>query len=228
MQTIAVLDEIPVEFNLADIASKLHVEAGSDDWNMLSDMVNKSGSVSLPKAVCKIAFIEKREGDTLWIDRKKFESRILRINLEHVDRVFAYVVTCGREMDERIECRKDDFMAPYYLDVLKETALGAGVQHVENYLRKRFGLKKISSISPGSLSEWPVTSQVQLFSLFGDVEKLIGVTLTPSCLMIPNKSVSGIYFETEKDFFSCQLCPRKVCRGRRAQFDPVAAKKYQP
>jgi len=45
--------------------------------------------------------------------------------------------------------------------------------------------------------------------------------------MVPLKSVSGIYFPTEIKFESCQLCPREVCRGRVAPYDPDLVKKYR-
>jgi hypothetical protein len=82
-------------------------------------------------------------------------------------------------------------------------------------------------MSPGSLADWPITQQEELFSIFGNVEDLIGVKLTESFLMVPLKSVSGIYFPTEIEFVSCQLCPREVCSGRRAPYDPDLAKKYR-
>jgi len=37
---------------------------------------------------------------------------------------------------------------------------------------------------------------------------------------VPVKSVSGIMFPTEMSFESCGLCPREVCPGRRAAYDP--------
>jgi len=82
-------------------------------------------------------------------------------------------------------------------------------------------------MNPGSLESWPITQQKELFSLFGNVEELIGVKLTDSCVMFPLKSVSGIYFPTEINFESCQLCPREKCIGRRTPYDPELAKKYR-
>ena len=61
---------------------------------------------------------------------------------------------------------------------------------------------------------------------FSDVEDLIGVRLTEKFLMVPVKSVSGIYFPTEVKFESCQLCSRKACIGRKAPYNPDLAKKY--
>jgi hypothetical protein len=76
-------------------------------------------------------------------------------------------------------------------------------------------------MNPGSgdANVWPIEQQKELFSLFGDVENLIGVRLTDSFLMVPNKSVSGICFPTEINFQSCQLCHRMNCNGRKAPFD---------
>lgn len=81
----------------------------------------------------------------------------------------------------------------------------------------------------GAANVWPITQQKQLFSVFGDVEKLIGVRLTDRCLMIPIKSVSGIFFPTAGDntFASCQLCPREECIRRRAPFDAELVSKYE-
>jgi len=76
-------------------------------------------------------------------------------------------------------------------------------------------------MSPGSLADWPMEQQRQLFALLGDVRGRIGVELTESCLMIPIKSISGLLFPTEIRFESCQLCPREGCPGRRAEHDPV-------
>ena len=84
----------------------------------------------------------------------------------------------------------------------------------------------MSAMNPGSLEDWPISEQRQLFSILGDVESLIGVRLTDSFLMLPIKSVSGVYFPKEITFQSCQLCPRERCQGRRAPYDEKLKGKY--
>jgi len=81
-------------------------------------------------------------------------------------------------------------------------------------------------MAPGSLVDWPIEEQAPLFKLLGDVENSIGVKLTDSLLMLPAKSISGIYFPTEVSFFSCQLCPRQRCESRKAKYDPGLAEQY--
>jgi hypothetical protein len=76
-------------------------------------------------------------------------------------------------------------------------------------------------MNPGSgdASVWPIEQQRDLFSMCGDVEKLIGVKLTKSLVLVPDMSVAGIFFPTEIHFESCQLCHRENCFLRRAPFD---------
>lgn len=81
-------------------------------------------------------------------------------------------------------------------------------------------------MSPGSLADWPIEEERPLFSILKGVEVSIGVKLTENLLMIPRKSVSGIYFPTEVTFYSCQLCPRQPCEGRKAQYNEDMAREY--
>lgn len=52
-----------------------------------------------------------------------------------------------------------------------------------------------------------------------EAAEALSVTLSDSCLMTPNKSVTGIRFAVEGRFESCQLCPMPECPGRRAPYD---------
>ena len=79
----------------------------------------------------------------------------------------------------------------------------------------------------GSADIWPITQQKELFSIFGNVQDLIGVKLTDKYLMIPLKSISGIFFQTETTFVTCQLCPREACIRRRAPYSPDLVRKYK-
>ncbi len=105
-------------------------------------------------------------------------------------------------------------------------ALTAVRQQLHDDLCSKFALKKISFMSPGSLQDWPLEAQGQLFQLLPEVEAALGVHLTESLLMVPIKSVSGIYFQTEVSFFNCQLCQRGKCPGRKARFDQDLARDY--
>ena len=106
-------------------------------------------------------------------------------------------------------------------------ALGSAIGHLSDHLDRRYRPGAMSHMNPGSLKDWPITQQKELFSLLGDVDAAIGVTLTEGMVMVPTKSTSGIYFPTETKFESCQLCPKEDCVGRRAPYDPALAERYQ-
>ena len=120
----------------------------------------------------------------------------------------------------------NDLLESYYLDVIGNAALNSARRHLKGHLKSTFAVEKISSMAPGSLADWPIEQQAPLFDMLGNVEAEIGVKLNDSLLMLPAKSISGIYFPTEISFFSCQLCPRERCESRKAKYSPRLAEEY--
>ena len=153
--------------------------------------------------------------------RARFVSKVLRANLDEVERVFPYVATCGPELDS-IPVAKDDLFAQFCRDIVKEMALHAAISHLVTHVKDSYALDELVSMNPGSgdINVWPIEQQKNLFAFFGDVRESIGVVLTDSCLMVPNKSVSGLLYPSEHGFQSCQLCHRQKCPNRRVPFDP--------
>jgi hypothetical protein len=157
----------------------------------------------------------------------RFNSRVLRINLDSAHRVFPYVATCGAELWEWMN-GLEDMLHRFWADAIAEMAVRVASQALDEHLAERYRPGSLSRMNPGSLGEWPIREQRALFKLLGDPEELIGVQLLKSCLMVPNKSVSGIQFPTEDGFVNCQLCPREDCPGRRAPYDPgLYGRKYR-
>jgi hypothetical protein len=223
---VEVFDRIPLELDAEDVLRSAHLgDAGDDIGAQVRELVAAARHLACPKAVIEVGYVENRSEGAVDIGGIRFTSRILRANLQDVERVFVYVATCGRELDE-VPVPAGDFLLDYCRDLIKGQALAAAMRYLGQHLTDRYALGKTSGMNPGSLEDWPITEQIPLFSIFGDVEEVIGVTLTDSCLMIPNKSLSGITYATEASFTSCQLCPRGVCSGRRAPFDPELATTY--
>jgi hypothetical protein len=123
---------------------------------------------------------------------------------------------------------QDDLLPHYYADVISEEAMRTAAAELKQHLVRRYDLGRTSTMSPGSLEDWPIREQRPLFNLLDNPAKTIGVRLTDSMLMIPSKSVSGIRFPVEKTFESCQLCQRERCPGRRAPYDEeLYERRYQ-
>ena len=215
-----VLSNIPFSLDASEMMPPLRIEPGSDDAAEFAELVGVAKKVGNPKAIYKEAFIEDIADETARIGGVVFNSRTLSNNLKSAERVFAYVSTCGCEIHEAFPA-KGDILKEYWWDTIKARLLAAAGKHLSEHLHARFRLGKTATMSPGSGDAmiWPIEQQKPLFSLIGDVGPSIGVELTDSFLMVPNKTVSGILFPTEKDFRTCQVCHREGCPSRSAPFD---------
>jgi hypothetical protein len=213
-----ILSTIPLQFDLEQLREKVRIKEGSEHVGKLKDLLAEAQAIGKPKAFYRAAFIESRTEEQVAIDGIGFTSRVLRVNLERVHRVFPYVATCGLELEEWSRSF-DDMLQKYWADAIKETALRTAVQYLHDHLIEQYRLVRISRMNPGSLPDWPLPEQRPLFDLLGNGPGLIGIHLTDSFLMMPIKSVSGIWFPSEEGFESCRLCPREQCPGRRAPYD---------
>ncbi len=215
-----ILTEIPFSLDANQIMTQSRVEAGSDYADDLLALVELARKVGRPKAAYAVCFIGERDGDTIQIDDTWFTSRTLVRNLMSAERVFPLVATCGREIDQAFPA-KGDMLKEFWWDLIKTRLLGAANQHLTGHLNSRFRLGKTATMRPGSgdASVWPIEQQKNLFSLLDNVEDALGVHLTESFLMVPNKTTSGLMFPTETDFRSCEVCHRENCPSRHAPFN---------
>jgi hypothetical protein len=214
------LTDIPFALNMDQLFEQLRIKPGTSRAKEFEDLARKVQETGKPKALYKVSFIDEKGEDTVTLDGVTFKSLALRKNLDSVGRVFPYIATCGTEIDD-IEVGQGNAHKKIWLSFLKGSLLQTGLEHLREHLAKRYRIPKLATMNPGSgdASVWPFEQQRELFSILGDVEKLIGVRLTKSLVIVPDMSVSGILFPTETDFQSCQLCHRENCHFRRAPFD---------
>ena len=219
-----ILENIPVRASITEIKRRLHITR-DNDLGLVRQLIDSSRSLIEAKALYNICYIDEKLENAVRVDGLFLKSNVLRKNLDQVERIFPYVVTIGPKFEEEMrDC--PDLLKKYYLDTIGTLALTSARKHLENHLRSKYALGKMAFMSPGSLADWPIQEQRPLFELLANVEKAIGVKLTESLLMLPAKSVSGIYFPTETTFYSCQLCPRKECIGRKAAYNEKLAQEY--
>ena len=221
-----ILDDLSLSIDTDSVMHALNLgERGAPFRTQIQELLDRALPIARPKILFKVSYIDGRNGDSVSIDGVWFKSGVLRKNLEEIERVFPYIVTAGRELDT-IVIDEGDVMQKFCYDAIKECILEETYVKLERYIGNTYHPGSMAHMNPGSLQDWPVTQQPLLFSLFGDVQGLIGVTLTESNLMDPIKSVSGIQFPTQVDFKSCKLCTRHPCVKRLAQYDPELAAFY--
>ena len=221
-----ILEDIPFEPDLPELVKTLHARPDSRHRDHIERLAAEAQPIARPKAFYKVAAIDQRGDDHVVIEGITFRSRILVVNLEQVYRVFPFVATGGLELDEWV-ATKDDILDHFYADAIAELALRTAIQALIDHITEHFRLEGLSQMNPGSLADWPLREQKPLFSLLGDPQSKVGVSLLPGMLMAPTKSVSGIWFPQAESFASCQLCPMPNCPGRRAPYEPdLAERKY--
>jgi hypothetical protein len=221
---MTVLNSIPIDLQPTAVCKTLRLPPDGDPA-VVRQLIDTACELIEARALYTTCYIEEKQAAAVKISGKLLHSSILRKNLDPVERVFPFVLTLGGRLDDQIR-KTQDLLDQYYLDAVGVMALEAAGRHLKKHLQDRFALGKMSFMAPGSLPDWPIEEQRPLFDLLGDAKAAIGVRLTDSFLMLPAKSISGIYFPAEASFYSCQLCPRKRCEGRKAPFDEKLAQQY--
>jgi hypothetical protein len=214
-----VLDELAFKPDCDQMMKKMHLREGRPETNRFRVMVEEAQKLAQPKAFYKISKIQFREPNSVVIDSQELESRVLRVNTDKLNRAFPFVVTCGTELSEWAD-GFSNVIDQLLADEIKMTALRLAMAQLEMDVQARFNTGELSQMNPGSLEDWSIYEQKKLFDLLGHGATSIGVELNSSMVMYPDKSESGIFFEKEKKFTNCQLCPIEKCPSRKAPFDP--------
>jgi len=213
------IDEIPLSTSFEQVLEKLRIQ-DADDIALVSGLFETAKEIARPKVLYREAFVEEISGRIVRINGLTFDSDVLAVNLKNIHRVFAYVCTCGTEVDDWSN-KENDYVVSVWLDIIKEMFLREANGFIREYIKNAYQFEKLSAVNPGSGNEnnWHISQQAQLFALIGNVKEQIGVTLTDSFLMLPIKSTSGLLYPSETEFVNCALCGRKNCSGRRSEFD---------
>lgn len=211
-----ILNELSWHVELDDAMQRLHIpEDDADDFvSMFRALTQKLH----PVLYFGRERVESNDGRRVVIGGQAFVSRVLAVNLKGAADVYPYVVTSGRAAYEYARSLGDPFLE-FWAHQVCEMALASFRVNALEAVKQQTGLRNLSSMNPGSLANWPIDQQKPLFDLLGNVYESIGVELTPSFLMVPVKSGSGILFPAEKHYANCMLCPRDDCPNRRAPFD---------
>ena len=160
---------------------------------------------------------------TVGINKIKFQvGKIVFGQVKKADSVAVFLCTAGEEIGVRSRnAMKDrDFLKGYIFDIIGTEIVEAAADLMQGDLEKNMrdsGKKITNRYSPGYCG-WDVTEQHKLFQLMP--ENYCGIKLTPSALMDPVKSISGIIGigeNVKNNPYTCRLCNQNDCvyRGIR-------------
>jgi hypothetical protein len=134
-----------------------------------------------------------------------------------------YIFTLGNRIDQVIseESKSGDTLATIVMDTITTSLLDTLGDYVGTRIKKegieRQNWSATCSYSPGQYM-WTIEEQAKIFEMIDG--KRIGVDLNDSYLMLPFKSISGVYGfgpedKIDRTRVACDLCPRENCIGRR-------------
>jgi hypothetical protein len=158
---------------------------------------------------------------TITINNLLFEiNKIIYGQIKKSDSAALFLCTAGEEIGVRSKrAMKDgDLLRGYVYDVVGSEAVEAAADLMQNQLEevmKAADINITNRFSPGYCG-WMVVEQHKLFQLMPD--NFCGIRLTPSALMDPIKSVSGIIGigkNVKRAPYTCNLCDMKDCIYRR-------------
>jgi hypothetical protein len=143
--------------------------------------------------------------------------------LKHAYEAGIFLVTIGEQISDTIKRMEErDVARSFFLDAVASVAVENLAETVHLEIARKAAEKGLyvgHRYSPG-FCDWELTQQQILFSILQSDR--IGVRLSPSCLMIPRKSVSAVVgLGRSMDQMSvspCGKCRRKDCMARRENY----------
>lgn len=146
--------------------------------------------------------------------------KIISRQLRNSQRFAFFVATAGHAFEELRKSTEEsgDMVRAFIIDSIGSVIAEKTADRMEDALGALLaprGWKHTNRFSPGYCG-WHVSGQHYLFALFPD-GRPCGVTLTPSALMLPIKSVSGVIglgTKVRHLDYTCGLCDYKLCYKR--------------
>ncbi|MBI2164440.1 MAG: hypothetical protein HYU32_10020 [candidate division NC10 bacterium] len=135
------------------------------------------------------------EGAIIVADGVRFQSRALARLLRGATEIFLILLTLGPRLENRAQALmgEEQFLEALLLDTAGWAAMDALTKTLRGRLSSEArarGMHLTHRMAPG-YADWGLEEQRALFSAFG--EDSLPVQLTEACVMLPRKSISGIY-----------------------------------
>ena len=153
-----------------------------------------------------------------------FRSVKLSKAMKGCNEIVCFIGTIGGGIDREITrlMGENRLSEAYILDSMGSVAVEDMVEKFYQQLKNGYqseGKDVTLRFSPG-YCDWPITDQKKLFGLFDSLP--IAVELMDSCLMVPRKSISGVFgvghFKVNSfvsSYNPCSECRKQDCIARR-------------
>lgn len=191
--------------------------------DVLTEEIGEMLAPQLSYRTLELAKINR--GDIFLSNGTCFKSPRLAKALSKAESACFFLATIGPAVEIKVAGLMEQrrYADAYILDAMGSTAAENIVEQFYQRMAKRqhenHGAVTLR-FSPG-YCDWPIEQQRQLFDLFADIETP-DIELTESCLMVPKKSVSGLFGllgpgikGADPAYNPCDTCPKRDCIARR-------------
>jgi hypothetical protein len=193
--------------------------------DLISDVLKEAEMICSIKAEYRIfdnIVFDAIEKSITITDQVFMIRKIIFGQIKRSDSAALFLCTAGEEIGEksRISMKEGDLLKGYIYDVVGSEIVEAAAELMQDELEKKMaesGRKITNRFSPGYCG-WNVDEQHKLFNLMN--ENFCGIRLSPSSLMEPVKSVSGIIGigeNVKRRPYTCNLCDLKNCIYRKSR-----------
>lgn len=217
-----------LKLKTSQIEAVLGYQEGEDRQlvtGLIEEILAESQEISNIKAEYKVFNNIQFITDTKSVEIDQINFGIKKIvfgQLKKADCVAIFLCTAGAEIGirSRKAMQDRDFLKGYIYDVVGSEIVEAAADLMQDNLERTMigeGKKITNRYSPGYCG-WDVAEQHKLFQLIP--ANWCSISLTPSALMDPVKSVSGIIgigTEVKSNPYTCRLCDMKDCVYRRVR-----------
>jgi len=186
----------------------------------IASIVEQARRSLRPRGTYAVYAVTHRTAHSLKLDATTISGNIGEY-LEHAERVAVFAVSVGSEISRLSEsaAKSGDTFSAWAMDAVGSWAVEEAADALMVRIRRHLqdGQELTLRYSPGYCG-MDISQQQNLFQLIQ--ADSVGVTLMPSMLMQPLKSISGLVGLTPKDAVNsyhspCDLCPRTGCHMRR-------------
>lgn len=223
----------PVEVNIDrdEVCRRLGYQNRSPSaatLSLIDSQIAKAYKLIKPIYTYELKAIEEVRGqDILVEDSLVFTSKTVSYVLSDCRWAAVYLATIGKELDEEMAelMEKGEMLEATILDAVGTQAVAQTLYKLRDIVK---GIAKANQCqatvqyAPG-YCDWDISQQKVLFQAIDSTS--LSVRLTESCLMMPQKSVSGVIgigkFDTTKPPPCLVVCSkRESCMHKRVGWDP--------
>lgn len=190
----------------------------------LSERMDDWLSPQLSYRTLSLAAVDR--GGIELVDGTRFKSPKLAKTLTRAESVCCFLATVGPAVDIQVQrlMQQGRYADAYILDAMGSMSAENVVEQFYQRMARRQRQKGCGvtlRFSPG-YCDWPIKQQRPLFRIFEDTDTP-DVALNDSCLMSPQKSVSGLFGllpegvdGADPAYNPCNSCNKRDCIARRS------------